>query len=181
MLAAIVDGFGDALSGVKCMPYEGQFTERDIARVVNDAPAVYVSCVGVTSTDDQGDDMVGSAQWVASIVTKRAANVQSKASRFGAAIAIAEAVLPIIRDSNAEGGAWANESAGSPTRIAARNLFSPELDARALTLWVVTWEQPVSLVAFDSDALDDFTRAETEFDIGGDDPTAITTTLPGAA
>ena len=184
MIDAIVVGFRAGVPSLKnVLPHDGQFGERDLARFTNEAPCVYVSCVGFSDSDDQGDDMVMTGQWVAAIVTKRTTGEQGKASRIDAATAIAEAILPIIRDSNGSNGAWSGVSNSGPSRIRARNLFSPELDAKALTLWLVTWEQDVSVIDFDAIELDNLITLQSTFDDGTetDVEVAITTTVAGAA
>ena len=180
MLTAITTAVTDA--GVKAFPYEGQFGDADLKRVNNQAPCVYLSCVGLSDTEDQGDDMIGTGQWVASIVTARTKAGDNTASRLDGATAIAETILPLIRDSNGSSGAWADECAGPARKIRARNVFSADLDKKGLTLWVMTWEQDVSLVAFDNAALDDLLTVHATFtNIEDEGLSERTTTLEGAS
>lgn len=161
--------------------YDGQFNEVDLNRFGTDAPAVLVSNVGFEDTDDYSDDLVANAQWVMTLITKRTSGKETDPSRLYAVQALAETLTVMVRDSNSSVGAWANESAGPPEKIRARNIASPALDSRNLTMWLLTWTQKCSVTAFDNDALDDLLRLNGEMDIGADTTYDVETVVAGAS
>ena len=178
MLEAIVAAVDSEVPSLKMVvPYDGRFGDVDLQRFQANAPCVLATCLGYGETEDQGDDIVAPAQWALSLITTRTTGDAHDASRLKAVMALASTLTVLVRDSNGTDGAWADESAGPATGIRAANVHSRDFDARNLTMWMLTWTQDCSLVAFDTDALDDLLRCDTEFDIGGDEPSTITTTL----
>ena len=187
MRDAIVSAIGAACPPPvlrEVIPYDGQLSDADLRRVLGQAPAAYVSCLGFSEVTDEDDDIVATAQWVVTLVTRRqTAASRSEASRSDAATAILETLVPLIVDSNSSAGACSTESAGRAEKVRARNMFSVETDGKGVSLWVVTWEQDVSLEPWSATALDDLLTVQTKFRMGdhdADDAIAdsdITTTL----
>jgi hypothetical protein len=184
-LVAMTDAIVTAVRGVSGLrmveAYDGQFNETDLKRFGAAAPAVLVSNVGFDETEDYGDDLVCNAQWVMSILTQRTSGKPTEASRMNAAQALAETLTVMVRDSNSEGGAWAGESSGTPEKIRARNVASPALDSRNLTMWLLTWTQKCSVTAFDNDALDDLLRLNGEMTLATDITYDVETVVAGAS
>jgi phage gp37-like protein len=185
---AIVSAVAAKLPGLRaCEPYDGRFSETDLQRVVATAPAVFVSCMGISEVNDEDDDIVATAQWLMTVVTRRETTTgRTDASRTDAALAIIETLTMLVRDSNTSDEGWPDESAGRPEKIRAANLFSAGADAKGLTLWALTWEQDVSLAPWGAAVLDNLLTVETVFRMGdtdADDDIAdsnITTTLEAA-
>lgn len=180
---AIVEAVQTAVPSLReVLPYDGRVTREDLGRIVASAPAAYVSCLGISLVEDVEDDLVADCQWVISLVVRRQTSAErSNASRSDAATAIVETLLPLIQDSNSSTGAWADECDGPPELIRALNIFDVELDKRGVTVWVVTWTQPISLEPWGTAALDDLLRIDTNFSMGGADTPdqPITTELEG--
>lgn len=163
--------------------YDGRVTREDLGRVATATPTAFVSCLGISLVEDAEDDIIADCQWVISLVAARqTTSERSNASRSDYATAVVETLIPLIKDSNSSGGAWADYSDGPPESIRALNVFDVELDKRGVTVWVVTWTQPVSLEPWGTDALDDLLRIDTNFSMGGADTPdqPITTELEGA-
>jgi hypothetical protein len=174
MLNAIVTAIDSEIPSLAMVvPYDGRFSDLDLQRFQAKPPCALVTCLGYGETEDQGDDLIAPAQWAVSLLTTRTTGDTGDASRLKAVMALASTLTVLIRDSNGENGAWADESAGPATNIRAANVYSKDLDARSLTMWMLTWQQDCSLVAFDTEALDDLLTCETEVTSGG----SITTTL----
>jgi hypothetical protein len=183
MLEAIVTAVDSEVPSLKMVvPYDGRFSDVDLQRFQADAPCVLVSCLGYGETEDQGDDIVAPAQWAMSLITTRTTGDALDASRLKAVMALASTLTVLVRDSNGTDGAWADESAGPATAIRAANVHSQSLDARGLTMWMLTWTQDCSLVAFDNDALDDLLSIVSTDDDGTETGVEIvrTTELEGA-
>lgn len=182
MLDAIVAATKDALPSIpRVYPYDGQYGEADLARFATVAPAVFVSIVGFGETDDQADDLIAPGQWVMTIVTKRTSGDVLDPTRLKAAVGILETLTSLVRDSNSESGAWPDESMGAPRNIRAKNIHGPGLDIKGLTMWLLTWEQDVSLVAFDTETLDNLLTLRGEMDLSTDNTYDVRTTVDGAS
>lgn len=180
MLGAIVTAV-DGISAVNHVaPYDGRFDDGDLDQFQTTCPAVLISCQGFGETEDQGDDIIAPAQWVMSVLTEKTSGSPEVASRMTGAMALVETLTVLIRNSNGTGGAWVDESAGAATKIRAANVHSQKLDDRDMTMWLLTWEQDCSLVAFDTDALDDLLALRGEMDLDADDTYDVQTTVDGA-
>lgn len=181
---AIVEAIQTAVPSLReVAPYDGRVTREDLGRIVAKAPAAYVSCLGIEEVSDAEDDLLAMCQWVISLVLPRQVITErTQASRSDAATAVVETLIPVIRDSNSDAGAWADECNGPPDKLRAVNVFDVELDRRGMTIWLVTWSQQISLEPWSTAALDDLLRIDTNFSMGGNDTPdqPITTELEGA-
>ena len=180
LLAAIATNVKAELPSLReCLAHDGQFTDRDLKRYITTDPSVYVSCLGSVDSEDQDDDLVVSAQWVMVVVTRRSYNEGDVASRTTTALDLIEQLMFLIRN-NGGASSWGSLTNGPAEKIRSRILFNEETDKRGVSLWVITWEQAVSVGQFDGEALDDFLRAVTEHDVNGSgNLDTFTTHLPG--
>lgn len=166
MLASIVENVKLELPALReCNAHDGQFSDTDLDKYVTTDPSVYVSCVGWNDSEDQGEDLVVSAQWVMIVVTRRRSNEGDKASRLAAATALVEQLAFLVRNNGTTANSWADEVNGPAEDIKSRNLNGPRTEAKGVALWAITWKQAVSVGQFSSADLDDFLRAVTTYEL----------------
>lgn len=176
MRDAIVAQVKKAFPALHVEAVEGQLSAEDFKRLSAQPPSAFVSCVGIADSEDQGGEFVVTARWAVSVVTDRVGDRAKTASRADAATAVLEAFLALLADQqwksitivDDEPVEGATTAAGMADRIRANNVYSPALDQRGLTLWSLTWEQDVAVIAPDASTLPDFLVAKTTFDINRD-------------
>jgi hypothetical protein len=144
------------LNGVSVVEHGGPFNAEELKRVGASAPAVIVTCLGVSGFSVQGTEVVGNAQWAAFIVTRG----DARERRDAQALRLCEAVAV-----EAPFQVWDGSALKAPTDLNATNLYSSAIDALGLSLWAVRWSQLVQLdrnIEIDSD---DLNTVHNEYEI----------------
>ena len=103
--------------------HPGQFSEAEIKRLANQTPAILTPLLRYTDEDCAIDF----ANWILY-------RADSKDRLYGGALKIVSALIPVIRDLDAE---W---SIGGGGRIDAECLYSGTLDQINAMLWGVRWK-----------------------------------------
>lgn len=144
-----------------CAAHGGRFTPGDIKRYAMKSPAVLVACLGIVSfTDDGGGSLDALAQWGAFVVTTD----RAKLPRDVGALAIVEALAPVIATNN-----WSGEASDLPEGIKGDNLYSGSIDGAGVALWAITWRQKCVLGGLDLSTLDDFLLFHADYDLAPPD------------
>lgn len=147
----VVDAIGQALPSLKTVQvHGGSITESEIRRWGAQAPAVFVSTLGVKSAQatflDQADLV-----FCAYVIAKNS----DKADRHVVALNIVQGLSCLLKSAPWTGCDFVTE----PQDVQSENLFNTEIDKIGLSLWATTWQQTVSLGVDDGLAqLNDFLR-----------------------
>lgn len=102
--------------------HPGRFDEAEIRRLAQKTPAVLTSLMAVDDEKNEAD-----------FVSWALARAQGKDRLYDTALGIVSALIPVIRNLDAD------YSADAPRDIAAECLYSGSLDAINVTLWAVRW------------------------------------------
>lgn len=159
---AIVSAIKTALPDLyTCEAHGGRFDLNELNRWSKQAPAVLVAAVSVPSIAD-GPTHIAEVRWVAYLVTRDT----PQATRDIAALDYSEALMRLVRKNT-----WQLDNTHNPTRVAAENLYSGQLDRHGIALWAVSWQQGISLRNTDIAELADFTLYTATHEVG-DGPVA---------
>lgn len=159
---AIVSAIKTALPDLyTCEAHGGRFDLNELNRWSKQAPAVLVAAVSVPSIED-GPTRIAEVRWVAYLVTRDTA----QSTRDVAALDYSEALMRLVRKNT-----WQLDETHNPTRVAAENLYSGQLDRHGIALWAVSWQQGISLRTTDIAELADFTLYTATHEVG-DGPVA---------
>jgi hypothetical protein len=136
--------------------HPGRFDEAEVRRLATRTPAILTSLMGV---DDEKNELEF-VSWVL-------ARAQGKDKLYDTALGIVSALIPVIRNLDADYGIDA------PRDIAAECLYSGSLDAINVTLWAVRWTWELRKSVFESGEggfpvfdLDIFEGYDAEHEIG---------------
>jgi hypothetical protein len=129
--AAFTDKDGKCPVFVEAHP--GRFDEAEIRRLAQRTPAVFTSLMGV-------DDEKNEFEFVSWVL----ARAQGKDRLYDTALGIVSALIPIIRNLDAD------YSVDAPHGIEAECLYSGSLDAINVTLWAVRWTWELRKSVFES-------------------------------
>lgn len=122
-----------------CEAIAGEFDVNELKRAGTAAPAVLVAVLG--------GDQVKSPAWpqlefhlnlAAFVVTRNRGSLTGQ----DAAFTIAQQLLELVPEQR-----WAQPDAGPADKVTWRNLVTKETRAQQVTLAVVSWRQPVTLLA----------------------------------
>ena len=144
-------GIGDAVQ-----PHPGRMTAQDLkSLVIKGRACVRVGCVGVPmiTHTSSGVDMI--TAWAAYILTLDQAATQ----RDETAMLLSAAVASLVC-----GNVWGRSDLDTPDSVRADNLYSGQLNQRAVALWAVSWRQAWTPEP-DGSSLDDLLRVVTTFDL----------------
>ena len=159
---AIVSAIKPALPDLyTCEAHGGRFDLNELNRWCKQAPAVLAAAVSVPSIED-GPTRIAEVRWVAYLVTRDTA----QSTRDVAALDYSEALMRLVRKNT-----WQLDNTHNPTRVAAENLYSGQLDRHGIALWAVSWQQGISLRNTDIAELADFTLYTATHEVG-DGPVA---------
>ena len=159
---AIVNAIKTALPDLYTVEaHGGRFDLKELTRWGKQAPAVLVAAVSVPAIAD-GPTNIAEVRWVAYLVTRDT----PQATRDVAALDFSEALLRLVRKNT-----WNLDNTQNPTRVAAENLYSGQLDRHGIALWAVSWQQGISLRTADIAELADFTFYTATHEVG-DGPVA---------
>jgi len=118
--------------------HPGQFSETEIRRLANQTPAILTSILRYSDEDHT----ISFANWVLY-------RADSKDRLYDGALKIVSALIPVIRDLDAE---W---SMGGGEHIEAECLYSGTLDQINITLWGMKWKWHVQENCFCEGSLHD--------------------------
>lgn len=125
----IKDGFPkDTFRNLKVSAHAGRFTEQEIRRIANQAPAVLTSLMQIN--DGEGTD--NSEYRFVSWVLVRANNADKI---YDEGLKITSLLIPVIR--NIPNGSVYNGT--DVTDIEAENLYAGTLDSINISMWAVSW------------------------------------------
>ena len=123
---AIVNAIKTALPDLYTVEaHGGRFDLKELTRWSKQAPAVLVAAVSVPAIAD-GPTNIAEVRWVAYLVTRDT----PQATRDVAALDFSEALLRLVRKNT-----WNLDNTQNPTRVAAENLYSGQLDRHGIALW----------------------------------------------
>jgi len=136
----VADAIRAALPGLReVAAHAGRFDLDELKAFTARAPAVRVALLRVDKgVEVSGPAMRREAQLAAFIVTRDAPALP----RDRAAAAIAQALLAL-----AEGARWGSPDLGQARSVAAENLYSAGARGQGVSLWAVSWAQPLMLEA----------------------------------
>lgn len=121
----------------QCEGMAGRFDLDELKTVQARAPAVLVSRLGSTMPRPlAGPHYIYALRMAAFVVTRDALDLQ----RDLAAASICQALLQRIPDA-----AWGLGGVGPATDVADQSLSGAALKAKGISLWAVSWTQPVTL------------------------------------
>jgi len=155
---AIVDGLKAALpAGVSVEAHRGRFdSAAEVKKFALKAPAVLVSCIRLPVSDDSNGQLMVPAAWAIFVITRDVPAMQ----RDAGALALVEAVQLVVN-----GNTWGSDITSAPTHIDGRNLYSGAIDALGVALWVVTFDQQLTITSIDADSLAPFLTFHLDIDM----------------
>lgn len=165
MREAIVAGIKAELPTLAtCEAYHCDLDEEEIVRAFHSTPAVLVAAIDVAAVALEGGQPVAAVVWAAHVMTSS----PRPELRDAEALGLVQALLQLVPKTR-----WGLDSARRAERIRADNLYSGELDSRAVSLWGVSWVQDLELPsAIDLAGLADFARLRTTYDLAPGDLSA---------
>lgn len=144
LLASLPDRIADAIRAAlpglrEVAAHAGRFDLEELKAFTARAPAVRVALLRV----DAGVEVAGpaiqrEAALAAFIVTRDAPSLP----RDAAAATIAQALLGLV-----EGNRWGSPDLGQARNVAAENLYNAGTRGQGVSLWAVSWAQPLTLEA----------------------------------
>jgi phage gp37-like protein len=153
IMAGVQDRLGDAVSVIS---HGGRFDVDQLRRYTTRAPAIVVSCAGVSKIEIEGNERKASLQWAAIIIARN----QPANMRDVLALAMLESLLHLIAGNN-----WDMNDVHTPTNISATNLFSATSDSLGNAMWALTWNQAIDLPGTFASSLDLFEKLYTKYDL----------------
>ena len=162
---AILEGIKAKIPGLPtCQPYHGEFDAEEFGRIIQPMPAVFVACLGMPRVTPRAGGSGASAdvRWAAFVVS-----VGTCADlRDNDALAVVTPLLQIIPANH-----WGQEDIHNPADIRAENLYAGELDAKAVSIWSVSWTQSIEIPGLTAGNVAPFLIASTTIlDASGEDP-----------
>lgn len=119
----------------QCDGMAGPFNVEDLKASGIKAPAVLVSMLGLRQTEIlSGGVQIFAMEMVAYVVTKDAMGLP----RDIAAANICQGLLAMVPDKR-----WGEDDLGGAEKVAARSLVTRAVKKMTMSLWVVTWTQPI--------------------------------------
>lgn len=160
---AIVDRLALELPMLRtCRAHQGRFDVDEIKRIYTAMPAVLVVLLGAQPVTVEGHVVTPQLRWGAFVVTGAGAG---PAGRDDQALTIIDALMRIVPVER-----WGSSDCKRPTDLRFENLYTGEVDRQAMSLWLVSWNQRVDLVAgLDADLLDELERVHTDWDLAPSD------------
>ena len=162
----------------ECEVHDGRFDLAEINAFITRAPAVRLACLGFQDGKDIGD---GSEWSHDAMMAAYCVTVDKKGLARGPAVmAIAETVLGVVAGSRFGMDADLVGEAKDPS---AANLHSRKAGSRGVTLWAVSWRQPLSIILPDGGSgLVPFETYHSDWDIEphGETPEALPVENPDA-
>lgn len=144
LLADLPDRVADAIRAAlpslrEVAAHAGRFDIDELKAFTARAPAVRVALLRVDAgVEAAGPAIRREAALAAFIVTRDAPALP----RDRAAATIAQALLTLV-----EGNRWASPDLGQARNVAAENLYNAGARGQGVSLWAVSWSQPLMLEA----------------------------------
>jgi hypothetical protein len=145
------------LAGVKVSVHGGQFSDEELRGFGAQAPAIVVSALRATHTD-QGGISVLDVFMCAVVLERDRALAALTGDKDARGLALVDAFMRVINRLDP-----AVAGASRPKKPEARNAYGPAWREKGLSCWVVTWQQTIELT--DTTVWNDFTTLDTKYDI----------------
>ena len=138
LMAGMVDTLTPLLSPMKVKAHGGQFTEREIALLLGDSPAVLIAALGLDSfgPNDELNGYQTKGRFAAYCIGAATATETSTEYAMAAAQTVINALLA--------DQTWGVPALCQPpelTSIAAEAVYSGHINILSVAIWVVTWTQ----------------------------------------
>jgi len=166
---SIADTLLAKVDGVKGTrgPVGGRVDLAEIRRgIPTQVPAVLVVCTGTRNARlSGGNKVVMVGMFAAFVVLKGKTGPDGEREKLIAELA-GRVVVRVVQET------WGDDQVeGAPQKVDSRNLYTGALDTNDVALWVVTWEQDISLTQDTPPAeLDDFNSLLATWDTIGSGP-----------
>jgi hypothetical protein len=135
-LNAVRDGLKAAFPELRqCELHAGDVNAKELGRIAAHAPALLISLGAVGVAEEVGD---GRDYWPLTPVVYVVTRDERSLNRFEAAVNLVEGVIDTVTDN-----IFGIVGARAPQDIAAKNLFTGDIDKQKVSLWAVRFSQRV--------------------------------------
>lgn len=120
----------------ECEPHEGKYSLEELKREGLPSPAVKVSCLGAKQDKTfAGAPATFMLQMAAYVVTRDSLRMR----REVAAANICQTIMTLVPEQD-----WGLAGLGRARSAALHSLVSTKVKSKGVSLWAVTWQQPIS-------------------------------------